>query len=341
MYELVIAVGNEYNNKKILKKGSYGEICEETSQFNDTNELREKYANEVDEFLTNYPSTKSGNIVVIQPLIDQIQNENPNDLPNYSSKEEKYIPHKVIYTSDKKQFEKLLIIPKSNDSVYHEWEDFWYSLKRGMGSKKVLPTLENKDKVESINNKIHQNDIEFNNCTKRFNILLNKFPQWFRIAFYPYDTRFKRRLFPDFKKIIKEDSNLYYQLAEIVLKAFEKYVAVYKLQGNDANKMFGRYLDIQNKSKHKVKKKLVLQKNNELAKPIFINEDEVTDELARYETELPDYMHTPDYLRIKPFIDTKDVVEIKKYFELNFPVNMTQDELDEIQEIINPSRKVK
>lgn len=339
--ELVISQGNIYSNRVVIKKGTYGQLCNETVNYSDTNELREKYENEVNDFLTKYPNSRNGNIVIIQSLSDQVMKENSGDVASLSSKGEKYIPHRVLYKSDKILFDKLLVIPNSKDKVYKEWLDFWYCLKRGMGSKKVIPTLDNKDEVDIINEKIHNKDLEFNSCSKRFNKFLSDFSQWYRIGFYPYDSRFKKVLFPEFKQIIRRDSEKYYRLAEIVLKAFDLYTDVYKLQGSNVNDMFGKYLNLKNRSKHKVKKKLVLQKTNEFVKPIKFDDSNIIDEYARFEDDVPDYLHSPDYIRLKPYIIAKDIQSIKTYFELYFPVNMTQDELDEIQELIKGNKKVK
>ncbi len=347
MYELVITIGNRYNKRQVLLSGTYGEISNITSNFNDTNELREssEFKSLVDSFIDNHPGEIT--TVVILERNNYIQ----------SSKEKEFIPHRVIYKSDKKLFDKLMVIPNKDDVVFTDWEEFWYSLRRDIPSRKIKQTSNNYDEVKKINAKISKYEAEFKSCSTRFKNLLNNLSQWYRISFNPGDSYFRKVVFPRFKTMIKDNSNLYYQVAEIVIKAFEKYVQIYKLLGQvDVNELFGRYLNLQNKSKHKVKKQLVLQKTNKYADSMVVSnkqdsfslEDEnIIDEYERvskedkiYDEGNP-YRHSSDYLRLQPFIENRDVNAIKEYFELYYPVNMTQYELDEIQEVMKENNKAR
>ena len=313
MYELVITVGCEFKNYKVLKSGTYSEICSETSEFNSTDDIRKKYSSVIDEYIEE--KNTDGKIVVLKHI-----NENyPYDV----------IPYRVIYRSDKKIFDKLLVIPDKKDDIFLEWVNFWNCLKNGIRFKKT----DNKANDDNIlNKKIDVKCNKFNSCSKQFNLILKKLSPWIQNNFYPNGNRFIYVILPEFKREIKSNDNIYYQFVSIVLKAYECYKSIYNLHNLDNKKLFHRYNKLVNYNKNKISKKMSLQQTNIISD--YNYEDmEIIDELGIYD-EQNSCMHSKEYLAIKTAIDTQNISSIKNFVELYGLSGLTEDELQEIKSLI-------
>ena len=343
MFELVIAIGKNCDIKQVLMTGTYESICEETSKFDSTNDIRNnsKYKMLIDKFLEDKDT--NGQIVVL-------------DVSSLNIKK-----HRVIYKSDVKLFNKIMSIPNRKDAFFKEWINYWRCLRYGMKSKKINP-ISNKD-IET-NQKISECDRKFNSNSYLFNKLLNKLPLWYIYSFNPNEPRFYNSFFAKYRNLIKEDLNNYYQLAEIVLSSFDTYEKICRLYGLDCKKMFERYHKIKNYNKNKVKQKMSLKKSVPIKGKYIFDELEFYDELGHYEEnnsyiyknqdtysrereifddEEPDlsYIHSSEYMLLKPYIENRDIEFLKDYLNKYQGRALTNEEYEEIKFLIEEKISVK
>ena len=315
MYELVITTGYDFKNYKVLKTGTYGEICQVTSMMDGTDDIRKKYQSDIDDFLKHEQG--NGSIVVLKhPDLDH-----PQDIE----------PCRVIYKSDKKIFNKLLDIPAKSDSIYPEWINFWNYLRTQSYWKKFIPNSQ--DSINK-NEKIDKYSDIMGGCRYRFNNILNALSPYLKDNFYPLSNGFSRYVFPNFKRKIKQKGyeNTYYEFAAIVLKAFDCYTKLYNMYKTNGKEIFERYNKLKNSQKNVIGIDLKQKQNIESA-----NDDVVIKEIFASDDiyDQHNVEHSLEYISLKYAIDNRDADTIKQFIDKYGFNGFQEEEIQEIKFIID------
>ena len=342
--ELVIATDLECRNHKVLYRGSYSEIANITTKYDDSDDIRRIYKKNIDSFLSSQKDGEKGDIVIIETI------KHDNGV-NYNRL-------KVLYKKDKIVSKYLLKCHDVKSDFYLQWLRFWDNI---VNYKKYIydyryislnDSEETKKAKIEINFRIDDCDKILKNLSCEIKKYLSDYHKynWDPIASSYY---FIRNHFNPFKKYIKEN-NCEAEIMNIIVKAFDIFCKKCKLQG----KKYTSSKDILNLYEERIKNK----SNSKLETNEVFNQYKNKEDVGSYDLMYNNYtlldnlrrsfcyskkpiiesnMHSRLYNQIQKFLNNGGIIEdVFNCDELLLYSSLTNDEFNELSSLKQESRYI-